>query len=479
MVNRFLYRFRLLPHGLQAKLTWAFILMSCVPIGMLLLIAAWYAFPYTREVFPVLANFMVDPKVDPTTATWWLWAVIALTIIVATLGSVYLTIKVVEPVLRMSQEATRLAEDPTTEGQVGEQEDEFGDLAKALNSLTGRIRDNMLELKTAETRTKQINIEIQKRMVILSSLLQIGELIGSGKDLDTVLDLIVTRLGTVEDHGFSFLCLQPHDGIQAALRRAHQIDVKRITQSVAVTSSVIIDAEHPPTDTDRALWEALGRPNLVIQPVLVRQRILGLLAVGNHEPHYTFSPEMIDLTSVFVKQGAIALENELLLRKNKALSTRDEVTGLYNETYIRQRLDEEIRRAIAYQRPCALLAFTIDGFDAYRQRQEPAESDRALKKVGRVIQDAVTEIDRVGRFASNEFVVVLPERNKRQAIDVAEEIRRRVEFAFSSSVDNEERLTVSGSVAENPLDGVTAEDLLMKSRAAINGASTQQNKVLV
>jgi diguanylate cyclase (GGDEF)-like protein len=188
---------------------------------------------------------------------------------------------------------------------------------------------------------------------------------------------------------------------------------------------------------------------------------------------------MIDLTSVFVKQGAIALENELLLRKNKALSTRDEVTGLYNETYIRQRLDEEIRRAIAYQRPCALLAFTIDGFDAYRQRQEPAESDRALKKVGRVIQDAVTEIDRVGRFASNEFVVVLPERNKRQAIDVAEEIRRRVEFAFSSSVDNEERLTVSGSVAENPLDGVTAEDLLMKSRAAINGALTQQNTVRV
>jgi len=473
-------RFQLLPQGVQAKLTLAFVLMSCVPIAMLLWIAAWYAFPYTRELFPTLGRFIVDAQVDPTAATWWLWAVIALTILVATLGGVYLTMKIIEPVTRMSREAKRLAEDPTSEGELGQQEDELGDLANALNSLTGRIREDMVELKGAETRTKQINLEIQKRMVILSSLLQIGELIGSAKDLDTVLDLIVDRLGGVEDHAFSFLCLQPHDGLQVTPRRAYQLDVKRLTQSLAATSSVIIDAEHPPIDTDRPMWEALGRPNMLMQPVIVRQRIMGLLAVGNHEPQYVFSPEMVDLVSVFAKQAAIALENELLLRKNKALAVRDELTGLYNENFIRQRLDEEIKRAIAYQRPCAIAVFTIDGFTPYREQRGAAEADRALKKVARVIQDTVTEIDRVGRLNSQEFVVVLPERSKRQAIEVAEEIRRRVEFAFASSVDPEERLTVSGSVAENPLDGVTAEDLLMKSQSMVTDAAAHShNAVLV
>ena len=119
-------RFQLLPRGVQAKLTLAFILMSCVPIAMLVWIAAWYAFPYTRELFPALGRFIVDAQVDPTAATWWLWAVIALTILVATLGGVYLTMKIIEPVTRMSREAKRLAEDPTSEGELGSRRMSWG-----------------------------------------------------------------------------------------------------------------------------------------------------------------------------------------------------------------------------------------------------------------------------------------------------------------------------------------------------------------
>jgi diguanylate cyclase (GGDEF)-like protein len=215
-----------------------------------------------------------------------------------------------------------------------------------------------------------------------------------------------------------------------------------------------------------------------MQPVMLRRRLIGVLAVGNHEPHHVFTPELTDLVSVFVKQTSIALENELLLRKNKALTVHDELTGLYNENYIRQRVDEEIKRAIAYQRPCAVAVFTIDGFEEFkRQRGEP-DAERALKKVGRVIQESVTEIDRVGRFSNDEFIVVLPERNKRQAIEIAEEIRRRVEFAFSSEEPGR-RLTVCGSVAENPLDGVTAEDLLSKARTKVNGAAQRSHNAVV
>jgi len=471
--------FSILPHGMHAKMTWAFVLMSCVPIGVLLLIAGWFAFPYTREAFPTLAKFFIDPRMDPTAATWWLWAVIALTVIIAALGSVYLTMKIVEPVLQMSQEAKRVAENPTSEGEVADQEDELGDVANALNKLTGYIRSSMLELKQVGERTSQINIEINKRMVILASLLQIGEFIGNAKDLDAVLDLIVERLGSVEDHAFSFLCLQPHELLQVMPRRAHQLDVKRLTQMVFATSSIIIDADHPPAEASQALWEELGRPNLVMQPILLRKRLAGVLAVGNHEPQYVFTPELMDLVSVFVKQASIALENALLLRKNKALAVKDEMTDLYNENYIRQRVEEEIKRAIAYQRPCAVAVFAVDAFADFHRQRGDAEAERALKKVGRIIQGSVTEIDRVGRFNTNEFVVVLPERNKRQAIEIAEEVRRRVQFAFASSPEQEGRLTVSGSVAENPLDGVTADDLLSKAKTMVNGAVERSHNAVV
>jgi diguanylate cyclase (GGDEF)-like protein len=147
------------------------------------------------------------------------------------------------------------------------------------------------------------------------------------------------------------------------------------------------------------------------------------------------------------------------------------LTGLYNETYIRQRLDEEIKRAIVYQRPCALALFIVEGLNQMKNRRGPQEAEQALKKVARVIQESVTEIDRVGRLNGDRFAVVLPERNKRQAMELFEEIRRRVEFVFAQLSDPADRLSVYGSVAENPLDGVTAEDLLSKSAASASNGS--------
>jgi len=465
---------------MHAKLTWAFILMSCVPIGVLLFVAAGFAFPYTRELFPLLARLLVDPRTDPTGASWWLWAVIALTVVVATLGTVYLTMKIIEPVLQVSQEVKRLAENPSGEGVVTMQEGELGDLTNAVNQLTARIRTNMAELNQVGERTSQINLEIQKRMVILASLLQIGECIGSGKDLEAVLDLIVERLGSSEGpHAFSALCLQPHEVLRVTLRRAHQLDTKRLAQVVFDASSVRIDADHPPTEASKVLWEALGRPNLVMQPVMLRSHVIGVLAIGNHRPSHVFTPELIELVSVFAKQTSIALENELLLSKNRALAIKDELTGQYNETYMRGRLEEEIKRAIACQRPCAIALFTIDGFEGFQRQHEAFEVEQALKNVAKVIQETITDIDRVGRFNTQEFVVVLPERNKRQAIDVADEIRRRIAFAFASSEDPAEQLTVSGSVAENPIDGMTAEELLSKARAAIHEAASRSHNAVV
>lgn len=464
--------FRLVPTGMRAKLIWAATLMSCVPLTVLIVFVGWFVFPYTREAFPWLERFFIDPRTDPTVGTWWLWAVLALTSLISLLGGAYLTAKIVQPVLRVSREAKRLADTPELTGEIPEQEDELGDVTRALNQLTGRIRENMQELKQFGERTNQINAEIHRRMTMLASLLQIGELIGKFTDLEAVLDLVVERLGTVEDQAFSFLCLQPTEGLNIVPRRGHQIDVESLAQCAFESFATVIDTVHHPTEPARTLWEGLGRPNLILQPIPLRGQRMGMLAFGNRRAGYLFSPELIDFVSVFAKQISIALENELLLRKNKALAIRDELSGLYNERYIRQRLEEEIKRAIAYQRPCAVALFTIDGVEGFRSRRGVGETEQAVKKVGRVIEESVTEIDRVGRFASNEFVVILPERNKREAIEIAEGIRQRVEGAFASAGDPLDRLTVSGGVAENPLDGITAHDLLSKSSGLVlaNGA---------
>ncbi len=460
-------RLALAPSGIRSKLVWSFILMSAVPLIMLLLVAGWFAFPYVREFYQLERWFPMITS--PTTSTWWLMGVIGLTVFISLLGSAYLAVKLVEPVIYLSHEASQLAQGDFSHELKLEHEpkDELGNLTTALNQLTSKIRDNMVELKQFGERTNQINLEIHKRVIILSGLFQIGELISSGSDLNVVLDLLVEKLALLDEKSFSFLCLQPIEGLSLTLRRAHQVDVSKLTNLVMSSSQVLVDAHHPPPRDFAETWEELDRPNLILYPVMIRNRCFGILGVGNPNRDYVWSSEWVDLVGVFVKQASIALENELLLRKTQALSVRDELTGVSPDAYIRQRLDEELKRSVIYQRPCAFVMFSIHDFVGYRQRRGEPEAERAMKKVARLIQDSVTEVDRVGRFNGNEIVAILPERNKREALELADEIRQRVSFAFAEASDPKDRLSVMVGISENPLDGVVAEDLIDRAAGMI------------
>jgi len=200
---------RMAPQGLRVKLTLSFILMSVIPLIMLILMAGWFGLPSVREFYQLERWF---PIIENSAAvTWWLIGLITLTACIAFLGSIYLTIKLITPVIRLSQEAKAIAATGEFDRQlpVSEDDDELSDLTAALNQLTSRIRTDMSELNKFGEKTNEMNLEINRRVVMLSGLLQIGELLGSGTELDVILELIVEKLALQEDQGFSLLALQP------------------------------------------------------------------------------------------------------------------------------------------------------------------------------------------------------------------------------------------------------------------------------
>jgi len=121
----------------------------------------------------------------------------------------------------------------------------------------------------------------------------------------------------------------------------------------------------------------------------------------------------------------------------------------------------------------------IDDFVKYRSLVDAETVNEQLKKIAYLIRDSVTEIDRVARFGDNEFAIVLPEKNKRQAQEIAEGIRLNLEKSFNQESDLNRRLTVSGGLSENPLDGSTAEGLLAKAQELLIQAKKQgKNRIL-
>ena len=372
--------------------------------------------------------------------------------------------------------------------------DEVSDLAEALNELTQRIRSNITELKGYGEKTTEINLQVQKQVFLLSSLLEISSLISQGAKLDNILKLATEKLRILTDSSAAYLLFKDIESetfyIKAVdgINSQHLLQIKiepedRIFDRVIKTNKpLILDKENVlPEELSKYFLEKFKLKNTLAQSVYLKERVVGILGIGNNnlEGPFLYRKDDIELLNVFSRQIAIAVENDMLLHRIEKLEIKDALTGLYNEAFIRNCLKEEIKRAIIYQRPCAFILLNIDNFKEFCKNFGALQADASLKRIAFLIRESVTEIDRVARIGNNEFAIVLPEKNKRQAQRIAEDIRKKIEFSFGEEQEINRRLTVSGGTSENPIDGVEVEELIAKARELLTLAKIQGKNRIV
>ena len=169
-----------------------------------------------------------------------------------------------------------------------------------------------------------------------------------------------------------------------------------------------------------------------------------------------------------------------LLDKVDRLSLKDKLTGLYNASYIRERLDEEIQRAIHYQRPCSFVFLNIDGFNRYVLKHGLDASDGALKSTAKILEKHLSEFDRAARIGKDEFAIIFPDKNKKKAIQAVEAISQDISnFAFLGDSDSERgKLTVCVGISENPIDGISADELYVKAQDRLRTAKQKGSGVI-
>jgi diguanylate cyclase (GGDEF)-like protein/PAS domain S-box-containing protein len=110
----------------------------------------------------------------------------------------------------------------------------------------------------------------------------------------------------------------------------------------------------------------------------------------------------------------------------KRLVITDDLTGLFNQRYFYIETTKEIERAKRHKRPLSILLIDIDLFKDFNDRYGHWEGDFVLKKVGEIIMKSIRDIDFAFRYGGEEFAVILPETSHKEAIVVAERIRKAV-----------------------------------------------------
>ncbi len=398
------------------------------------------------------------------------------------------------PVIDVSNKARAIASGNSGFQVEIEAEDEIGDLNIALDKLNDRIRDNIKELDEYSKRTNQINSDLNKKIMSLSALLQIGSFISSSAKIDQVLGLIIEKVSLIQDNNSAMLFILDDKTNEFELKYSAKpfdkgLESLRIKQETNVWHRLMHDKESLVIDSNSIneilkiegvpdLINEIKAKNCIIFPIVLQTRTKAILVISNSNNDFCFTEDDLEIVRLFSKQIAIAIENDFLTKRAHELETNDEATGVFNERFIRARLDEEIKRAVISQRPCAFIIFKIDNFQFFRQCFGQGNCDDVLKKIARILIENSRNIDKVARFGLFEFALLLPELNKRQALEFAQTVRDRIVSSFKSE-DKDKRITVSAAVSENPIDGASADELIKHAKGLFENAQAKiENRIL-
>jgi diguanylate cyclase (GGDEF)-like protein/PAS domain S-box-containing protein len=180
-------------------------------------------------------------------------------------------------------------------------------------------------------------------------------------------------------------------------------------------------------------------------------------------------------------QATVRDVTELAQLQDKLLSLSmcDKLTGLYNRHALDSILNDTVQQALQTSDPFSLIMLDIDFFKNVNDTYGHAAGDDVLKHLAKIMTSMIRKNDRAIRLGGDEFIIVLPAVNSKQACNVAESIRKRIE---SSSLElpqmKRTSYTVSIGIATFPADGTNGKSMLAAAdRSMYRAKNSGRNKV--
>ncbi len=210
--------------------------------------------------------------------------------------------------------------------------------------------------------------------------------------------------------------------------------------------------------------------SLLAVPMISRGKVIGVLNAQSKRLG-AFLDQDERIFSILAGSAALAIENATLHQKTEELSVVDELTGIYNYRYFSKKLSQEIKRASRYKQSLSLLMIDIDWFKRCNDTYGHIFGNRVLQELAQRIKDSIGDVDVVSRYGGEEFAVILPQTNSKDAQMIGERIRHRVESLPFVGEERDSslkvRVTVSLGVATSPDNGTSVEDLVEKVDQAL------------
>jgi len=215
--------------------------------------------------------------------------------------------------------------------------------------------------------------------------------------------------------------------------------------------------------------------SILCVPLTFKGITLGVIELVNGEGDGAFSEEDLRILNTVAEFSAIAIENARNFHKAQELTILDDHTGLYNSRHMKRQLESEVVRATRFGHPVSLIFFDLDHFKQVNDSHGHQAGSRVLFEVGRLLLKTLRSTDVPVRYGGDEFVILMPETSKDQAIAAARRIGAEIaaEHFLAEEKYGPLRLSASLGVAAFPDDAHDPENLLRQADDAMYRVKAQ------
>jgi diguanylate cyclase (GGDEF)-like protein len=177
----------------------------------------------------------------------------------------------------------------------------------------------------------------------------------------------------------------------------------------------------------------------------------------------------------------LLFEIDQLEIKMHKLAMTDELTGLRNRHALFLLAEQRLDYAKRYQRIVSLLLIDVDYFKQINDKHGHLAGDEVLRHLAKLVKGFIRKSDIIGRLGGDEFLIMLPETDKQNALIYAEKLRRRIQQKTVAFNDSSIGMTVSIGVStfESDADINRIEDLLHQADTALYQAKRKGRNQIV
>jgi len=165
-------------------------------------------------------------------------------------------------------------------------------------------------------------------------------------------------------------------------------------------------------------------------------------------------------------------------RRLRHLAWTDHLTGVRNYRYLRRYLGNTCRRARNGGDPFSIIMLDLDYLREYNEKFGHLMGSRVLAQIGKVLREVLRDGDMVAKYGGDEFVAVLPNASKSDAVEVAIRLRRQINRQSFYGV-SAGTITCSLGVAAFGEDGSTYQQLVAAADAATYAAKSRGRNAVV